>query len=51
MRQGAWLRAGQPKFDPGCRKGGDISSLLRLQIDPGVHSASYKMSTRELHRG
>ena len=46
-RQGAWLRAGQPGFDPGCRSGGDFSSLLRVQTGPGVHSTSYKMSTGE----
>ena len=44
-RQGAELRAGRPGFDPGCRRGGDFSSLFRVQTGPGVHSASYKMST------
>ena len=44
-RQGAELRAGLPGFDPGCRRGGDFSSLLRVQTGSGVHSASYKMST------
>ena len=44
-RQGAELRAGQPGFDPGCRRGGDFSSFLRVQTGPGVDSASYKMST------
>ena len=44
-QQGAELRAGQPGFDPGCRRGRDFSSLLRVQTGPGVHSASYKMST------
>ena len=36
---------GRPKFDPGCRKGGDFSSL-HVQTGPGVNSTSYKMSTR-----
>ena len=44
-RQGAELRVRRPGFDPGCRRGGDFSSLLRVQTGPGVHSASYKMST------
>ena len=44
-RQGAELRAGRPGFDPGCRRGGYFSSLLRIQTGPEVHSASYKMST------
>ena len=44
-RQGVWLRAGRPGFDPGCRRGGDFSSLLHVQTGPGVQSASYKMST------
>ena len=46
-RQGAWLRAGRP----GCRRGGDFSSLLRVQTGPGVHSASYKMSTGDFPGG
>ena len=50
-RQGAELRAGRPGFDPGCRRGGDFSSLLRVQTGPGVHSTSYKMSTGEFPRG
>ena len=50
-RQRAWLRAGRPGFDRGCRRGGDFSSLLRVQIGPGVHSNSYKMSTGEFPRG
>ena len=37
--------AGRPRFDPGCRRGGDFSSLLRVQTGSGVYSASYKMST------
>ena len=41
MWQDAWLRAGHP----GCRTGGDFSLLLRAQTGPGIHSASYKMST------
>ena len=49
-RQGASLRAGRPGFDPGCRRGGDFSSLLRVQTGPGVHSTSYKMSTGEFLR-
>ena len=32
-------------LDPGCRRGGDFSSLLRVQTGPGVHSTSYEMST------
>ena len=39
-RQGACLRAGpagRPGFDPGCRRGGDFSTLLHIQIGPGVH--------------
>ena len=44
-RQGAGLRAGRPGFDPGCRRGGDFSSLFRVQTGPEVHSDSYKMST------
>ena len=50
-RQGAWLRAGRPGFDPGCRRSGDFSSLLLVQTGPGVHSTSYKMSTGEFLRG
>ena len=50
-RQGVWLRAGRPGFDPGCRKGGDFSSSLHVQTGPGVHSTSYKMSTGEFLRG
>ena len=37
--------------DPGCRRGGDFSSLLRVQTGPGVHSTSYKMSSEEFPRG
>ena len=44
-RQGAWLRAGRPGFEPGCRKGWDFSLPLHVQTGPEVHSASYKMST------
>ena len=44
-QQGAWLQAGRRGFVPGCRRGGDFSSLLRVQIGPGVHLASSKMST------
>ena len=40
-----------PGFDPGCRRGGDFSLLLRVQTGPGVHSPSYKMSTGEFPRG
>ena len=50
-RLGAWLRAGRPGFDPGCRRGGDFSSLLRVQTGPGVHSTSYKISTGDFHGG
>ena len=44
---------GVPGFDPGCRRGGDFSSVLRVWTGPGVHSTSYKMSrpTREFSRG
>ena len=45
-RQGAWLRAGRPGFDPRCRRGGDFSSLLRVQTGPGVHSTSYQNECR-----
>ena len=34
-----------PGSIPGVGGGGDFSSLLRVQTGPGVHSASYKMST------
>ena len=37
--------ARRPGFDPGCRSGGDFSSLLRVQTGPEVHSVSYKIST------
>ena len=50
-RQGAWLRAGRPGFDPGCRRGGDFSSFLRVQTGPGVHSTSYKIRTGVFPRG
>ena len=40
-----YVWAGRPGFDPGCRRSADFSSLLRVHIGPGVHSASYKMST------
>ena len=33
---------------PGVRGGGDFSSLLCVQTGPGIHSTSYKMSTRGL---
>ena len=35
---------GWHRFNPGCRRGGDFSSLLHVQTGPGIHSASYKMS-------
>ena len=35
---------GQDEFDPGYGGSGDFS-LFRIQTDPGVHSASYKVST------
>ena len=35
-----------PGSIPGGGRGGDFASLLCVQIGPGVHSASYKMSTR-----
>ena len=34
-----------PGSIPGVGGGGGFSSLLRVQGGPGVHSASYKMST------
>ena len=48
-RQGAWIRAGLPGFDHGCRRGGDFSSV-HVQTGPGVLSTSYKMSTGEFSR-
>ena len=36
---------GRPGFDLGCRRGGDFSSLLRVQIGPRIHPVSYKLST------
>ena len=39
------LRTGRPRFDPGCRRGEDFSSLLRVRTAVEVHSAFYKMST------
>ena len=36
---------GRPEFNPGCRGGGDFSSLLRDQTGPGIHSAAYKINT------
>ena len=50
-RQGALPPAGRPGFDPWCRKFGDFHSLLCVQSGPGVHSASYKMSTLCFFRG
>ena len=35
-------KAGRPGFDPGCGRGGDFSSFLRIQTGPGVHLTSYK---------
>ena len=35
----------RPGFDPGCRRAEDLSSPLRVQTGPGIHSAPYKMST------
>ena len=49
-RQGAWLRAERPGFDPGCRRDGDFSPLFRVQTGPGVYSTSYKMSTGKFPR-
>ena len=40
-----------PGSIPGVGGGGDFSSLLRAQTGPGVHSSSYKMSTRGFPRG
>ena len=51
MSDGAGLWAGQLRFDPKCQRGGDFSSLLRVRPGPGVHSASYKMSTRDFPWG
>ena len=42
---------GRPWFEPGCRRDGDFSSLLRVQTGTGVHSASYKMITEVLFLG
>ena len=39
---------GWPGFDPGCWRGGDFYSLLRVQPGPGVYSTFYKMSTGTL---
>ena len=33
------------RSDPGWRRGGDFSPLLRVQTGPGVHSTSCKMNT------
>ena len=33
------------------RRGGDFSSLLRIHTGPGVHPASYKMSSRAFPGG
>ena len=44
-RKGAWLRAGRPGFDPWSRWGEKFSSHLRVQTDPWIHSAFYKIST------
>ena len=43
-QQGAWLRTGGLGFDRGV---GVVKffSFLRVQTGPGVHSASYEMST------
>ena len=51
MRQSTWLRTGRSGFDPGCRKCGDFSLLIRVQTTPGVHSAFYNMSTEGLSPG
>ena len=40
-----------PGSIPGVGRGGDFSSLLRVQTGPEVHSASYKMSTGGFPRG
>ena len=40
-----------PGSIPGVRGGGDFSSLLRVQTGPGVHPASYKMSTEGFFSG
>ena len=51
--QSGWTSSssGKARFDPGCWRGGDFSSLLCVQTGPGVHSASYKMSTGEFPQG
>ena len=40
-----------PGSIPDVGGGGDFSSLLHVQTDPGVHSTSYKMSTGEFPWG
>ena len=35
-------KAGWPGLDPECQRGGDFSSLLRVQTGPGVCSDSCK---------
>ena len=42
-----WTARVQPQVPEGWR----FSSLLRVQTGPGVHSASYKMSTGAFPRG
>ena len=43
-QQGCLGRAGWPRFNSGCLRGGVFCSLLRVQTGPGVHSTCYKMS-------
>ena len=39
------------RTNPRCWTSGDFSSPLRVQTGPGVHSASYKMSTGSFSKG
>ena len=47
LAQGKSPQAGRPGFDPQVRWDEDYSLLLRVQTDPGIHLASYKMSSEE----
>ena len=44
-------QAGRPRFDPQVWGVGDFSLLLRVQTGPGIHLASYKMSTGGFPQG
>ena len=48
---GKALGYGRDGLDPGCRRSGDVSSLLRVHTGPGVHSTFYKMNTGGSPRG